>query len=66
MSMLKFMDDFHLFDRSVCKPFLLLDGHGNPFLKYINDSNHEWVCCIGVPYATHIWQLADASELKSV
>jgi hypothetical protein len=37
MSMLKFMDDLHLFERSVCKPFLLLDGHGSrmqlPFFR---------------------------------
>jgi hypothetical protein len=29
MSMLKFMDDLYLFDHSVCKPFLMLDGHGS-------------------------------------
>jgi len=44
MSMLKFMDDLYLFDHSVCKPFLMLDGHGSrmqlPFLKNINDSKH--------------------------
>ncbi len=35
-----------------------------PFLKYINDPEHKWVCCIGVPYATHIWQVGDASGLN--
>lgn len=35
-----------------------------PFLQYINHPEHEWVCCIGVPYATHIWQVGDASELN--
>jgi hypothetical protein len=58
MSMLKYMDELDLFERSTCTPFLLLDGHGSrmllPFLKYINEPRHEWVCCIGVPYATHI------------
>ena len=50
------------------KPFLLLDGHGSrfgiPFLKYINDKNsgHEWVCCIGVPYGTSLWQVGDSTE----
>jgi hypothetical protein len=24
------------------------------------------VCCIGVPYATHVWQIADASELNGL
>jgi len=67
MSMLKFMDDLHLFDRSLCKPFLLYGSRMQlPFLKYINIPEHEWVCCIGVPYATHIWQVADASELNGL
>jgi hypothetical protein len=50
------------------KPFLLLDGHHSrfeiPFLNYIHDSQHEWVVCIGVPYGTHIWQVADSSEMN--
>jgi hypothetical protein len=66
--MLKFIDDWGIFDCNVAKPFLLLDEHGSrmmlPFLKYINDPEHEWVCCIGVPYATHIWQVGDASGLN--
>jgi hypothetical protein len=70
MSMLKYMDELDLFERSTCTPFLLLDGHGSrmqlPFLKYINEPSHKWVCCIGVPYATHIWQVADASELNGL
>jgi hypothetical protein len=48
--------------------FLLLDGHHSrtrlPFLSYINDEAHKWQCCIGVPYATHVWQPADSSELN--
>ncbi len=35
-----------------------------PFLKYINDPEHERVCCIGVPYKTRIWQVGDASGLN--
>jgi hypothetical protein len=66
--MLGFIDECGIFDRSIAKPFLLLDGHGSrmmlPFLKYINHPEHEWVCCIGVPYATHIWQVGDASALN--
>ena len=50
------------------KPFLLLDGHHShfeiPFLNYIHDSQHEWVVCIGVSYGTHIWQVADSSEMN--
>jgi hypothetical protein len=66
--MLKFIDDCSVFDCSVAKLFLLLDGHGSrmmlPFLQYINNPQHEWVCCIGVPYATHIWQVGGASGLN--
>ena len=47
-------------------PFLLLDGHGSrlevPFLKYINDTPHKWVVCIGVPNGTSIWQVGDSNE----
>ena len=35
-----------------------------PFLKYINDPSHKWHCCFGVPYATHIWQVGDASSIN--
>ncbi len=35
-----------------------------PFLKYIFDPEHEWVCCIDVPYATHIWQVGEAIGLN--
>jgi hypothetical protein len=66
--MLKFMDDTGIFGCNVAKPFLLFDGYGSrmmlPFLKYINDPEHEWVCCIGVSYATDIWQVGDASGLN--
>ena len=47
-------------------PALIVDGHGSrlelPFVKYINDPNHTWVCCIGVPYGTALWQVGDAAE----
>ncbi len=29
MSTLEFLVGLHIFDQSVCKPFLLLDGHGS-------------------------------------
>ena len=47
-------------------PFLLLDGHHSPlelpFLEYINNKEHEWMVCIGVPYGTHLWQVGDSSQ----
>jgi hypothetical protein len=37
-----------------------------PFLQYIHDNAHPWVVCIGIPYGTHLWQVADSSELNGV
>jgi hypothetical protein len=59
-AMLQTIDDLHVYDRSTgMRPCLLLDGHHSrmklPFLKYINNPD---------PYGTHIWQVADASELN--
>lgn len=66
--MLKYLDDIGVYDRAVAHPFLLLDGHHSrmmlPYLKYICDPGHKWYSCFGVPYATHVWQVADASSLN--
>jgi len=47
-------------------PFLLLDGHGSrfelPFLNYVTHTDHPWKVCIGVPYGTSLWQVADSKE----
>ena len=64
---LRRMDQLELFERSgAVKPFLLLDGHSSrfeiEFLEYISDPAHPWAVCIGVPYGTHLWQVADSSE----
>jgi len=62
------MDDLKLFPRDdpSVKPFLLLDGHGSrlelPFLSYVNNEEHPWVVCIGVPYGTSYWQVGDSTE----
>lgn len=63
------IDSFNVFDRANGKkPFLLLDGHGSrfglPFLRYIHDKRHPWVVHLGVPYATHWWQVADSSQVN--
>ena len=68
---LTYMDELELFDRSTGrKPFLLVDGHhsrfGLPFLDYIFDDVHPWMVSIGVPYGTHIWQVADSSEQNAI
>jgi hypothetical protein len=45
---------------------LIVDGHQSrldpAFVSYINDPAHEWRVCLGVPYATVLWQVGDASE----
>ena len=63
------LDALCVFDEDMkagVKPMLLLDAHGShfelPFLQYINDTNTEWVVCIGVPYGTSLWQVGDSSE----
>ena len=47
-------------------PFVLLDGHQSrfdlEFLEYINNPSHKWNVCLGVPYGTSLWQVADSSE----
>ena len=69
--MLEALDTHCKFDRTNGKkPFLLLDGHQSrfdiPFLDYIHGSGHEWVSCFGVPYGTHIWQVADSPQLNGL
>ena len=31
-------------------------------VDYINNESHPWKVCLGVPYATTLWQVGDASE----
>jgi len=66
--MLAFLDSLGMYDRSIANPFLLLDGHHSrmmlPFLKCVTNKSHKWHCCFGVPYATHIWQVGDASAIN--
>ena len=64
---LKYMDRLDIFPRRDGRvPFLLLDAHASrlslEFLRYINADAHKWCVCIGVPYGTHLWQVADSEE----
>ncbi len=47
-------------------PFLLVDGHNTcvdpHFLDYINNNNHQGKVCLGVPYATLLWQVGNSAE----
>jgi hypothetical protein len=66
--MLERMDSLNLFPRveGGPLPFLLLDGHGSrfqlPFMRYIEDKEHKWKVCIGVPNGTAHWQVGDSAE----
>lgn len=66
---LKLIDSHDVYKRTNClQPLLVLDGHHSrmklPFLQYINDPDHPWTVCLGAPYGTHIWQVADSSKLN--
>jgi hypothetical protein len=47
-------------------PLLIVDRHQcrlpPVFVEYINDENNTWKVCLGVPYATTLWQVGDTSE----
>ena len=65
------LDHLQLFDEDRQKgfvPFVLLDGHGSrfglEFLEYINNESHLWHVCLGVPYGTAFWQIADSPQLN--
>jgi hypothetical protein len=68
VQILEYLDTLKVFPRDIGapSPFLIVDGHnsrfGGPFLQYIHEKQHEWHVCIGVPYGTHIWQVADAPQ----
>jgi hypothetical protein len=67
--MLQYLDENEVFERSNDTiPFLLVDGHNSrfsfEFLSYIHGTGHEWKVCIGVPYGTHLWQVADSPQMN--
>ena len=66
------LDALKLFDADREKgltPFVLLDGHQSrfdvEFLTYINQKKKQ-IQCIGVPYRTALWQVADSAEQNGV
>jgi hypothetical protein len=68
VKILTYFDSIDLFPRVPGGPIplLIVDGHQSRlapmFVEYINDQNHTWKVCLGVPYATTLWQVGDASE----
>ena len=68
VEILKYFDSLGLFPRVPGGPIpmLILDLHQSrldpSFIKYINRQDHGWRVFLGVPYATVLWQVGDASE----
>jgi hypothetical protein len=68
VAILTYFDAMELFPRSPegPTPCLIVDGHQSrldpKFVDYINTHGHKWKVCLGVPYATTLWQVGDASE----
>ena len=68
VQMLEHFDSINLFLRVPRGPIpmIVLDGHQSRldpmFVSYINNEDHRWGVCLGVPYATVLWQVGDASE----
>ena len=63
------LDDLKLSDQDRANgftPFVLLNDHGSrfdiEFLEYINNPRHKWNVCLGVPYGTALWQVANSSQ----
>ena len=68
VKILPYFDSINLFPRVPGGPIpmLIVDGRQSclapVFVEYINDKNNTWKVCLGVPYATTLWQVGDASE----
>lgn len=66
VDILKQFDDGIVTRQEGVTPFLLIDGHqsrlDHTFLSYINNENHKWRVCLGVPYGTSLWQVGDSAE----
>ena len=68
VKILQYFDKHDIFPREAGGPIpmLLVDGHQSrldpKFINYINHNCHRYKVCLGVPYATTLWQVGDASE----
>ena len=70
VKVLSYLDEAGIFPRAQGghTPCLIVDGHQSRldpcFVEYINGKGHKWNMCIGVPYATSLWQVGDGEELN--
>jgi hypothetical protein len=68
VKILTYFDSIELFPRVPGGPIPVLIVYRHQsclatiFVEYINDQGHTWKVCLGVPYATTLWQVGDASE----
>jgi len=75
MKAFKRLDDLGVYERNEGGPIpcALFDAHDSrlqlPVLRYVNEKvaygstqNHRWRLSIGLPNATHIWQVGDSQE----
>jgi hypothetical protein len=68
VAILTYFDGMELFPRSPKgpTPSLIVDGHQShldpKFVDCINTHGHKWKIYLGVPYATTLWQVGDASK----
>ena len=63
---LRRLDDLEINERSSDKPspMVIVEGNfgefGASFLQYINDKEHEWIVCAGLPFTTcRFWKQGD-------
>lgn len=77
---LKHLDNLNVFPRQegIPDPTLFVDGHGSrlqpKFVQYTNnlkdnwttdkEANHRWNIALGLPHATHHWQVPDSEQLN--
>ena len=68
VKLLEYFDILQPFDRypGGANPMLVVVSHQSrldpKFVAYTNNEDHKWRVCLGVPYATVLWQVRDALE----
>ena len=67
----KYLDATGIFPRGAGgqpNPAMICDGHDSrmklPFLRYVNNEEHEWNINVGVPYNTETWQHHDSKQMN--
>ena len=72
VEILEYFDSIDLFPRAPGGPIPMMILYRNQsrldltLINYINDDGHPWKICLGVPYATVIWQVGENLPLVTV